>query len=578
MISPESLLQIAKGHSVTEGELEVLGAIVISGETITDVATRLKLQPEAVRKRLGEVYRKFGILGKGPGKLAKLQQLLMNNPASNSKIRKPSSRKYASRNAASAVTSRSYGEQGSRLNADNLQFRSIADFTKGEGISGDTLISDLEGYTGCVPDWDSAPDVEPFYGRESELEQLKSWIADEDRSRRSRLIVLYGMGGIGKTFLSVKTGKQLEKDFDAVVWRSIEHTPSLSKLIASIEDVINPGYISTAKLSAEESITKLINSLKERRCLIILDDLESVFDPEKVAGHYLPEYESYKELIKKIATENHESSVLIVTREKVADIAPLEGNRVHTLQVSGSEEIGQQILESQGLEYNEAWQTITKNYGGNPLSLKIMINMIQDLYGGQPEDFLKDSRATVYFESRTLLDQQFERLSFKEQELMFVLAILQKASIAQIFNDDWLDLPQSDLIEYMSSLIRRSLLEKDGSEFSLQPMIWRHTVKKLIDQIDKEMINFLEDKEHSLENLDMLSSYPWQQEEEDNQSLLSLIQRHFRAKPSGRRILGDTLNILEEQYPKESGYAIDNLKPLIDAINAEDRVKTLVRP
>lgn len=404
MISPESLLQIAKGHSVTEGELEVLGAIVISGETITDVATRLKLQPEAVRKRLGEVYRKFGILGKGPGKLAKLQQLLMNNPASNSKVRK-TTRKYNTRNTPSVGTSRSYGEPGLRANADNLRFQSIADFTKGEGISGETLISDLESYAGSILDWDSAPDVEPFYGRQSELEQLKSWIADEDRSRRSRLVVLYGMGGIGKTFLAVKAGKQLEKDFDAVVWRSIKQTPNLSKLIASIEDIINPGYISAAKLSAEESITRLINSLKERRCLIILDDLDSIFDPNDVAGRYLSEYGQYAELIERIATENHESSVLIVSRENIADIAGLEGSRVHTLQISGSGEIAQQLIENQGLEYNDAWQEIATNYGGNPLALKIMITMIQDLYGGQAEDFLGNDRTTTsFFTFHGLLD------------------------------------------------------------------------------------------------------------------------------------------------------------------------------
>jgi len=567
LISPESLLQIAKGHSVTEGELEVLGAIVITGETITDVATRLKLQPEAVRKRLGEVYRKFGILGKGPGKLAKLQQLLMNNPVSNSKVRKPASRKYTSRNPASAATPRSYGEQGLRANADSLRFQSIADFTKGEGISGDTLISDLEGYTGCVPDWDSAPDVEPFYGRESELDQLKGWIADEDRSRRSRLVVLYGMGGIGKTFLAVKAGKQLEKEFDALVWRSIKHTPSLSKLIASIEDVINPGYISTAKLSPEEGITKLINSLKERRCLIILDDLESIFDPNNVAGRYLKEYEHYAELVQRIASENHESCVLIVSREKVADIAELEGNRVHTLQISGSGEIAQQILENQGLEYNAAWQVITANYGSNPLALKIMITMIQDLYGGQAEDFLKESRATSYFNFHTLLDEQFNRLSPKEKGLMFVLTILQQASIAKIYGDNWLDLPQSDLIEYMSSLRRRSLLERDKSEFSLQPMVWRHTVEKLIYIVENELINFIENEEPSLDELETLSSYPWQQKGQDNQRFLSLLQRHFRAKPVGKK-LGEVLKTLEGNYSETSGYAISNLKLLLELVKA----------
>ncbi len=420
----------------------------------------------------------------------------------------------------------------------------------------------------CVPDWDYAPHVEPFYGRQSELEQLKAWITDEDRSRRSCLVVLYGMGGIGKTYLAIKAGKQLEKEFDFLIFRSIKRTPSLSKLIASIEDIINPGYVSTAKLSPEESITKLINSLKERRCLIILDDLESIFDPNNnVAGRYLPEFEHYAELVQRITLENHESCVLIVSREKVADIAELEGNRVHTLQISGSGEIAQQILESQGLEYNNTWQTIASNYGKNPLALKIMITMIQDLYGGQVKDFLRRSQATSYFSFHDFLDEQFSRLSPKEKGLMFVLTILQQASIAKIFNDNWLDLPQSDLIEYMSSLRRRSLLERTNSEFSLQPMVWRHTVERLIYIVENELINFIENEEPSLDELETLSSYPWQQKGQDNQRFLSLLQRHFRAKPVGKK-LGEVLKTLEGNYSETSGYAISNLKLLLELVKA----------
>ncbi|MBE9108768.1 ATP-binding protein, partial [Nodosilinea sp. LEGE 07298] len=49
-------------------------------------------------------------------------------------------------------------------------------------------------------DWSSAPDDAIFYGRQSELDTLRHWVIED----RCRLITLLGMGGIGKTALSVR--------------------------------------------------------------------------------------------------------------------------------------------------------------------------------------------------------------------------------------------------------------------------------------------------------------------------------------------------------------------------------------
>lgn len=49
-------------------------------------------------------------------------------------------------------------------------------------------------------DWGNAPDVSTFFGRETELETLKTWILQE----RCRLIAILGIGGIGKTRFSLK--------------------------------------------------------------------------------------------------------------------------------------------------------------------------------------------------------------------------------------------------------------------------------------------------------------------------------------------------------------------------------------
>ena len=57
-------------------------------------------------------------------------------------------------------------------------------------------------------DWGEAPDVSEFYGRAEELEMLQQWITVD----KCRLIALLGMGGIGKTALSVKLAKTVARE------------------------------------------------------------------------------------------------------------------------------------------------------------------------------------------------------------------------------------------------------------------------------------------------------------------------------------------------------------------------------
>lgn len=76
MIPKKFLQNITKPFGITDGESEVLSR-AIQGESLDDIAQELGISRDALQKRLGEVYKKFKILGFGPGKLAKLQQRLV---------------------------------------------------------------------------------------------------------------------------------------------------------------------------------------------------------------------------------------------------------------------------------------------------------------------------------------------------------------------------------------------------------------------------------------------------------------------------------------------------------------------
>lgn len=66
---------VADKKGLSEAELETL-SLALTKQSVAEIAGELKITTEAVRKRLGEIYQKFGLTGHSRGKWIKLQQLL----------------------------------------------------------------------------------------------------------------------------------------------------------------------------------------------------------------------------------------------------------------------------------------------------------------------------------------------------------------------------------------------------------------------------------------------------------------------------------------------------------------------
>ena len=130
-------------------------------------------------------------------------------------------------------------------------------------------------------DWGEAVDVSVFFGRDAELSKLEECILND----KCRLITLLGMGGIGKTSLSVKLGHHLQDRFECVIWRSLRNSPPLQSLLDSFLQVFSRGEpvkLSDNSDSVNEKTSLFLEYLHSHRCLIILDNVESILASGKV--------------------------------------------------------------------------------------------------------------------------------------------------------------------------------------------------------------------------------------------------------------------------------------------------------
>ena len=78
--------------------------------------------------------------------------------------------------------------------------------------------------------------------------------------------------------------------------------------------------------------------------------MEILFDKGELAGHYAENAREYGRLVRRIAQEQHQSCLISIASEKLAELASLEGQKVRSLTLQGSQEIAEQILQEKGLK------------------------------------------------------------------------------------------------------------------------------------------------------------------------------------------------------------------------------------
>lgn len=350
--------------------------------------------------------------------------------------------------------------------------------------------------SGLQIDWGEAAELHGFVGRKAELEQLQRWLNQD----KCRLMGLFGMGGIGKTALAMQLVHLAEvahqhREFHFIIWRSLRNTPSPEALVQNLLQRLTGNSELALSNSLAERITLLIDYLRQRRCLLVLDEWDAILKPGALAGTYAEGYEGYGQLLRRIGESRHNSCLLFTSREKPVGVTLLDDKTlpVRLLQVPGLKfKDSLAFLNSLGLTGNDSpvittpvtiapeteepysqeptpaqpqlhMEKLWRYYGGTPLSLKVAAKTILDLFSGNIELFLAQ-KSFIYGQIRSLLEQQFQRLSSTESQVLRQLASFEMgASLTELQACAELNIPQDRLLEVLESLDRRCLIRlKNG--------------------------------------------------------------------------------------------------------------------
>lgn len=330
------------------------------------------------------------------------------------------------------------------------------------------------------------PELSKLYGRTTALKTIRQWITN----KQYRLIILCGRAGVGKTTLARQLLETIPNQFDLTLWLTLGLAPSTSELLNELTLFLSEGD------QQEGTLTTVMNYLRKRRCLIVLDDWETIMEGGNMARRYREDYQGYGEFLRRISKDPHQSCVLLLSREDPRGVELKRSQALKLFQLEGlSYDEDKDILDAKGLSGTELERRIFLSIYSNPLILELVAETAKLLHNG---NISKIVQGTVIVEPDVyeFIDrEEFQRLSIPERDIVYWLAIRRNVvSYEQLSQDTAATIPQDQLQYALKSLIgRRSIVKSEADlGYVLDPVLLKYVTHRFVKAVSKELLDALQ--------------------------------------------------------------------------------------
>ena len=250
------------------------------------------------------------------------------------------------------------------------------------------------------------PTLEKWQGRTTEIQQLQGWLADT----KVKTIGIQGLSGVGKSWLAAYLYESIS--FELKFWADVRQGTDFT--VFAQNALMQLAGKSPEELAAlrepEQLIFALLDSLRQRPCLLVVDNLETLLDQER---HFIGIYRDFFNRW----IEHGATSTLLLTTQTQAEVMEGHGCWLPLQGLEATE--GARLLQELGIVgSDEELQDFSRYLNGHPKMLRLVASKLK------PGSHVREAEKLHFRQLDLLLNKV--PMPYRDRERVLFVSILEQ--------------------------------------------------------------------------------------------------------------------------------------------------------